>query len=350
MSDDLQVTITPSLGKPTTTVQLSDSTMQRTTNYVTYTLSFSGIYEISSDGNTVQSFSLQDSKFVIQSSGSSHTYTTTLSNGAKVQMLIGVYGSATNISFAGHTIKVGASYMKYSMKVSNWPFRTPLANSLRVTMGTPGLPANGSMGCHNIVTGYDMSNNLRWMQSTVNGVVLYGKFMEYAVIDSSSNKTVKYNYNLDSSLIEINIPYFWTSAEFDPEFKVMAKATDLGCSGGSDTGSAVISNPSSGSNTGATVGGILGGIIGAALIGAAVFFLVRHQRRANKAKSTLPSNQGEHGVYTATHLPAPAPPNYGTLQQPPKGKAAVNTSPIYAENEKGNPLFANEQAQDNDYL
>lgn len=75
-----------------------------------------------------------------------------------------------------------------------------------------------------------------------------------------------------------------------------ASARSTAGSGGGSSGSSSTPSPSpaakKSSNTGAIAGGVVGGVAGLALIGAGIFFLLRHQRKNNGMQGGVPAAGG----------------------------------------------------------
>lgn len=66
---------------------------------------------------------------------------------------------------------------------------------------------------------------------------------------------MQFAYNSATSFIDITVPHFWDSAEFDPDFRVLFDEDDvkLGCE-------------EKGTKIGVIVGATVGAVVGAALI------------------------------------------------------------------------------------
>eukprot|EP00026_Physarum_polycephalum_P009764 Phypoly_transcript_09899.p1 GENE.Phypoly_transcript_09899~~Phypoly_transcript_09899.p1 ORF type:complete len:181 (+),score=25.46 Phypoly_transcript_09899:682-1224(+) len=110
------------------------------------------------------------------------------------------------------------------MGVRLWPFFS-LSNSLIITM------ASGFQGQEKscVDESTDQSGNLRWVIVVVDGVSLYGQFLDKGVLDDRV-RTVQYSLSADKTTVTATVPHFWDYIDLDPNFSVLVAANkkDLG--------------------------------------------------------------------------------------------------------------------------
>ena len=88
-----------------------------------------------------------------------------------VLLTISVFQDPADIAFAGQTVHVGQNGVKYSMRITSWPFLT-ISNRLLISMRAGAQSKNGNK-CQTSDTTKDTSNNLRTIMVGLNGVTLY---------------------------------------------------------------------------------------------------------------------------------------------------------------------------------
>eukprot|EP00026_Physarum_polycephalum_P001011 Phypoly_transcript_01012.p1 GENE.Phypoly_transcript_01012~~Phypoly_transcript_01012.p1 ORF type:complete len:1088 (-),score=117.46 Phypoly_transcript_01012:536-3649(-) len=199
----------------------------------------------------------------------------TLSNKAIITVNLFVVAEDSSFSFANQTVKVAANSVKYSMRISKWPFMK-YGNQLKVTMVSGDASQKSTKDECVYTQTDDNNNNLLWVQMKVNGAVLYGTFSADAIIDGSL-KRVQYSYNSPASLVEITVPFFWNQTEFDPNFQVLLDYNkDDKCSHGKKSGFFTIG----------TIAGIsVGAVVVIAIIVGVTVFVVRKRKNAKRTKA-----------------------------------------------------------------
>eukprot|EP00026_Physarum_polycephalum_P015332 Phypoly_transcript_15983.p1 GENE.Phypoly_transcript_15983~~Phypoly_transcript_15983.p1 ORF type:complete len:147 (+),score=17.99 Phypoly_transcript_15983:258-698(+) len=126
------------------------------------------------------------------------------------------------VPFAGQNINITRGAVKYSARVSEWPFRS-ITHKLQIGL-------NSDLELEYILsekdfprilnTNLDFSGNVLSYSLSVNQVTLYARFLDIAVIDGKL-ANVQYTYDTKINTTIVTIPHFWDSAEFDPDFEVL---------------------------------------------------------------------------------------------------------------------------------
>ncbi|EFA79969.1 hypothetical protein PPL_06790 [Heterostelium album PN500] len=150
-----------------------------------------------------------------------------------VNVTIDWFNVATSFPFGKRQLNMSANTAKYSIYISQFPFADRL-NYLQVIMKI-GINATDSE-CSSKQIGGDQSN-LQWINLKVGDRSLYGRFVEYGVIDG--NEQVVYNQLLDGSLeptstdasastVAIKVQHYESSALLDPDFQYLLDSDSSG--------------------------------------------------------------------------------------------------------------------------
>jgi len=216
---------------PIIDVGLGNSTDAVATDNVTFSILFDSIREVNSAGATVVNFQLNIQNFsfseVKTSSYTEFIYQLTLPNQAVLYINVTSFSNASSFVFANQTTKIAKNGFKYAMQIVRWPFGN-IANRLLISVRTAAQSANGN-GCQTTDLTKDESGNLLSLQVQLNGVTLYGKFSEYAYLDSLI-KVIQFYYNASAGDVVIEIPHFWDYAAFDPDFQVLIDPEEVSIS------------------------------------------------------------------------------------------------------------------------
>jgi len=209
---------------------LADDTKHAEYGNISFVIKFTSISEVALNGDIVQNYDFWGENFtastLLTETATTYEYIVTLPNNASVAIFISWFGSSQVITFANQTLKMNKNDLKYSMKISDWNF-ADISNRLLVKMQTTLESTVISSSCMQVSSSVDASDNLRWLKLTLNGVILYGMYLPYALIDSGV-QTVMYDYDYVSRQVDITLPHFWSTAEFDPNFQVLTDSSGKG--------------------------------------------------------------------------------------------------------------------------
>eukprot|EP01132_Coremiostelium_polycephalum_P009263 gene9263-11355_t len=165
-----------------------------------------------------------------------YLYTTTIDNNqTEFSVLLQVFKTPTNISFAGESDVIPEYGIKYSINITNYQFQSTLNRGQLVIKAQLGTTYADNTFCQSINqtefgNGSGGDNDLRWVKITQSNYTLYGKFSNRAVIDGKtqiiSNLLEGGNQTLGEtatsfSFIGINVPHFYKKVEIDPNFSVL---------------------------------------------------------------------------------------------------------------------------------
>ncbi|GAM22062.1 hypothetical protein SAMD00019534_052370 [Acytostelium subglobosum LB1] len=186
----------------------------------------------------------------------------------------------TDILFAGDTIHMKKSTLKYTINLSNYTFKSTL-NTLQVIMRVAISGPDSNTCTQQSVGNIDgEDNSLYWMRLRVNDVSLYGHFIQRALVDNRTH--IISNVLLDSSeqqsnnqeqatMIGINVPHFDHQVTLDPDFQLLID-TD-------GNGSGTCGSRSKSLSTNALIGIIVGvAIITTAIVVAIVMWRLKKHK------------------------------------------------------------------------
>jgi len=196
-----------------------------------FSITVKEIYEINSNGDILNNnrYSLGEknyslsSKNVLQKDNTTIKYLNISYPLGAATLLIRVvhYETATTIPFAGHTINISNSGVKYYTRVENWPFAN-IANKLVITMTmTSSNPSNNCQN-QNFSMGVGEGGNLEWTKLYVGPVSLYSEFFPFAVLDDAT-KAIQFVSQKENGNVQILVPHFWEYAEIDPSYSVLVE-------------------------------------------------------------------------------------------------------------------------------
>eukprot|EP00026_Physarum_polycephalum_P017217 Phypoly_transcript_18372.p1 GENE.Phypoly_transcript_18372~~Phypoly_transcript_18372.p1 ORF type:complete len:251 (+),score=23.56 Phypoly_transcript_18372:91-753(+) len=175
-------------------------------------------------------------------------------------------------------MKAGA--VKYSMKISKWPFRY-ISNMLQIGMISqaqkPDDMDNGNCESFSYI---DQNNNVLSSSVSYSGLTLYGRFLDIGILDGEY-RTIQYTFDSGSNHFLVGIPHFWDFVEFDPDYQALVDVNaDDGCdSPNRNKHSKHISN--------AVIGGVVGGVVGLAIIAGVIAWYIIKRKERKKDKSAI---------------------------------------------------------------
>eukprot|EP00026_Physarum_polycephalum_P001232 Phypoly_transcript_01233.p1 GENE.Phypoly_transcript_01233~~Phypoly_transcript_01233.p1 ORF type:complete len:1169 (+),score=148.62 Phypoly_transcript_01233:270-3509(+) len=223
------------------------------TNSIVFTITFSEMREVDQAGNIISSINLATRNYTFsqvnntQNSSSPSTaacdhcdlstyvHTTggtknkqyvsnnQLDNNATIEFMIWQFlEDDTVVTFANKETHFAANTIKLAVQIRNWPFRA-LQHSLALVMDSEvNSEASTCVG-----TGEDENRNLKWFTLYVDGVTLYGQFLNRTILDGQFRQ-VGFKLDGEKSVIAL-LPHFWVNAVVDPSFSVLLGADDTGC-------------------------------------------------------------------------------------------------------------------------
>lgn len=332
---------------------------------VTFGVAFKNIQEITPSGDILVSYDLNIQNFTLNGSAivmpdgsiaQSYFYNSTLPNSANVSINIMTFLNATAVPFGNQSIPVGANGLKYSMSVIGWDFAN-IKNRLRIHIISDSRLEEDD--CQKTDLGTD-EENLRWLLINLNGVSLYGKFQDYALLDTAS-KLIQFSWDQLEEMVAITVPHFWHQVEFDPDFQVLVsdgdKTPQVGVS--FEQGNCGVSiSTSSSLVAGSIIGITIGAIVGISCI-ACMIMLVVSRKKKLATKRRLTGAAARSAAATAT-TPLASPSSSTRLLYSPSSSSNIQydqstpstyrkpkkggfrpfmESPFYQKKDSENPLY-----------
>ncbi|KAM9960998.1 hypothetical protein ACTFIW_010165 [Dictyostelium discoideum] len=284
----------PNITKPTDpsviieTKPIEDNNNQTSGNQVLLSsiISIAELREINSNNNTIiKRFKFEKWVQTTLSPTVSQYISNDVSDGlmdppAIVNVRIEWFSNSTNVSFAGQSILINPSTLKYTITISQYKYQSRL-NNLQLIMNAKVQSNQSDNICSSYQFGesfdYEDENSINFIKLQIGKYSLRGKYIKRAIIDSSRIVTIKNEilYDLDNqqqqqqqqqaistqSYVGITIPYFLDSAILDPDFSVLL-----------DSGEANSDSPNSVCRNDFESGLSKGELIGI-IIGSAIFFI-----------------------------------------------------------------------------
>ncbi|EFA84153.1 hypothetical protein PPL_03227 [Heterostelium album PN500] len=208
-------------------------------------ISILAIRELSPTSEIIHEYKLKDSDWVLTTSSNantnifnssaSYTYTTVFQSNVSISIIVQWYENATNITFAGQSIALSPSSLKYLISVGSYNFTSSL-HTLQLVMGA--YISGEDSSCSSKQAGIDQNNDLKWLRLNIDNKSLYGRFSEYGYVDGRvqpvTNTLLKNDaqYIPEStresaqSYIGINIPNYANGVLLDPDFSNIVNIDD----------------------------------------------------------------------------------------------------------------------------
>ncbi|EGC31628.1 hypothetical protein DICPUDRAFT_99158 [Dictyostelium purpureum] len=166
-----------------------------------------------------------------------YTYTSTIKkDGVDVSNITATlewFKESSNVQFANENVELNPSSIKYTIKITNYPFSSIL-NSLQLIMKASIQTDSGS--CSGTVKQFGnlTRENSDYLKLQVDNYSFYGRFIKRCIVDddqistitntildNSMNQNLTNNHQNSQSYIGINIPYFSDNVVVDPDFSVL---------------------------------------------------------------------------------------------------------------------------------
>jgi len=142
----------------------------------------------------------------------------TLDNGANLEIYIWQFTSDTSINFANSSVACPANTIKLGLQIQNWPFRNT-RNSLEVVLDSQAR-TNSGISCNQTDSQSDENGNLRWFTINIDGVIMYGQFLDKAELDGAV-RVITFQLDKENNVVTATIPHFWDYAVIDPSYAVL---------------------------------------------------------------------------------------------------------------------------------
>jgi len=72
------------------------------------------------------------------------------------------------------------------------------------------------------VTSQNIDGNLVWIKINVNGTSLFGRFLEYALVDGFRALSQISLLNESGQYVQVLLPHFWNTATVDPDYSILS--------------------------------------------------------------------------------------------------------------------------------
>ncbi|EFA80051.1 hypothetical protein PPL_06872 [Heterostelium album PN500] len=169
-------------------------------------------------------YSLLNKKWTLMTSNNNNTYKYSLAINNETNLYIQIDWSDQEriIQFAGLNITIAPHSLKYTISLDHYSFKSNL-NYLQLRMST-NFSSNDEKCSSSIETSGD-NNDLEWIKLQYNGKILYGRFVQIALVDGqpqkASTKLIESEEEGGSSYFGINIPFYINDVTLDPDFSVL---------------------------------------------------------------------------------------------------------------------------------
>ncbi|EFA80050.1 hypothetical protein PPL_06871 [Heterostelium album PN500] len=187
-------------------------------------ISIEELVEIDSLEVVSNRYSLLNKKWTLMTSNNNNTYKYSLAINNETNLYIQIDWSDQEriIQFAGLNITIAPHSLKYTISLDHYSFKSNL-NFLQLRMST-NFSSNDEK-CSSSIETSGNNNDLEWIKLQYNGKILYGRFVQIALVDDqpqkASTKLIESEEEGGSSYFGINIPFFVNTVVLDPDFSVL---------------------------------------------------------------------------------------------------------------------------------
>eukprot|EP01111_Echinosteliopsis_oligospora_P019925 TRINITY_DN9895_c0_g1_i1.p1 TRINITY_DN9895_c0_g1~~TRINITY_DN9895_c0_g1_i1.p1 ORF type:complete len:230 (-),score=35.19 TRINITY_DN9895_c0_g1_i1:149-838(-) len=134
------------------------------------------------------------------------------------------YNEPGTLSFGAQKIQMNPQTLKMTVTISNWAFR-----SVNNRLGLIFLSASTKRVGECDYSGYQQSEELKWVQVNAGSFSLYTELENYAIIDGK-NRTVSFQWLGDGKILA-SFQHFWTEATIDPSYQLLVSESETSSSG-----------------------------------------------------------------------------------------------------------------------
>lgn len=196
---------------------------------VTFSVNVIEVREVEPDGTVVNSILLNETNVEVMSKTidnvTTWTYDLHLDSGADLYMTFMMASVPTTIDFANQTYDLQPSILKSSISISYWSFET-IKNQLQLVYEL-GTVQDQPQTTNCFTPQADAGGNVRSVQYTVDGVTMYGTFLQNALVDQEPRPLqVALSEKDNRNLIVLTLPHFWVNAVIDPDYSVLIQPED----------------------------------------------------------------------------------------------------------------------------
>ncbi|EFA80049.1 hypothetical protein PPL_06870 [Heterostelium album PN500] len=211
-------------------------------------------------------------KWTLMTSNNNNTYKYSLPINNETNLYIQIDWSDQEriIQFAGLNITIAPHSLKYTISLDHYSFKIESQLS-------------SIENCSSSIETSGDNNDLEWIKLQYNGKILYGRFVQIALVDGqpqkASTKLIESEEEGGSSYFGINIPFFVNTVVLDPDFSVLVTDQYNNCK--DDT---VLS-------TGAIIGIAVGGAV-FVILSLSTFMILYNRTRRTKLLYKLRALRG----------------------------------------------------------
>ncbi|EFA85272.1 hypothetical protein PPL_02272 [Heterostelium album PN500] len=248
------------------------------------------VREIDDLENTVQKYMINQWNFTDLSATSlnpTYVYTSLLNQTTTtIETTISFFPNQTNITFGDQVLTMQQSSIKFAIRLSDYTFQLK-TNSLQIIMEST-IKGSSSDSCSSSQFGSQnyTKNNIQWIKMNIDKSSLYGRFIDYGIIDDTQTPIInriieedtetKDTTQFRSIKVGITIPNYSKSVYLDPDFSnlidVNTDDLDLTCKSKKK-----LSN-------GAIAGIVVGAVVFLALVIAATMYLHKRSKTRKEVK------------------------------------------------------------------
>ncbi|KYQ88650.1 hypothetical protein DLAC_10825 [Tieghemostelium lacteum] len=166
------------------------------------------------------------------------------------------------VNFAGQSIYMNPSTLKYRIELSNYYFGSGLNHLELVFSASVAPPNSDGQYCSYQETGTPVNEDSDYFKLQINSVSLYGRFVKRGIVDNRPQVLSNVIKTSESSTnITILIPHYQSNVLLDPDFSLLIDSTDAESKEGS-----VCSSKSTGLTRAQLAGIIVASVVGGLIL------------------------------------------------------------------------------------
>jgi len=275
-------TITPNTTDPTVTI--NDQTKFESI------LSVVELRELDSNSNEISGYELKSGNWILIDSKSNDIYKELqyryMLPSTNITSVVQVFNQAYNVTFGNQVINMQPSTVKFTFEITSYPFSSSL-NTLQLVLMASFKSIDDEKVC-SITNFIEDQGTSEYLKIQIQDRSLYGRFIKYGIVGGRetliSNTLLKdYTGSIikpdeTQTYIGLNIPYYTTSIQLDPDFSVLIESTSA-----SDQENSICSDKKN-KLTGAQIAGIvIGGVVFIVIVGIASIFIFSRKAHSSIA-------------------------------------------------------------------
>jgi len=256
-------------------------------------LSVVELRELDSNSNEISGYKLISDQWILINSISNDIYKENqyryMLPSTNITSVVQVFKQAYNVTFGNQVINMQPSTVKFTFEITSYPFSSSLNALQLVLMATfKSLDSPDDNSICSISNFIKDQGTSEYLKIQIQDKSLFGRFIKYGIVGGRetliSNTLLKdYTGSIikpdeTQTYIGLNIPYYTTSIQLDPDFSVLIESTSA-----SDQENSICSDKKN-KLTGAQIAGIvIGGVVFIVIVGIASIFIFSRKAHSSIA-------------------------------------------------------------------